>query len=262
MATTASSYPLARERNLILVSLLVLAAVAWGVVAWQSVTTDHDDHNAMQVPISGESMAAMDGDEQAMGTTESVSSTTAEASEDNHMGLTMGMGVPLFLAIWVAMMVAMMFPTAAPMILMFNRVHGGKRERGQPFVPTWVFVSSYLLVWTLFGAIAYGIAVGVEDIADRSEWIMDNAARLGGSILVLAGLYQLSPLKHLCLSKCRTPLNFILSSWRDGYGGSFRMGLEHGMYCLGCCWLLFCDTVPAWHDEHRSDGLDHVADLR
>ncbi len=202
MATTAS-YPLVRERNLILVSLLTLAAGGWGLVAWQSLSADEE-----------------------------------------MMGLTMGMGAPLFLAMWVAMMVAMMFPTAAPMILMFARVHAGKRERGQPFVPTWVFVSSYVAVWTAFGALAYTVAVGAERLADQSMWVMDNAARIGGGVLVLAGLYQLSPLKRSCLSKCRTPLDFILGSWRDGYGGSFRMGLEHGAYCLGCCWLLFVILFP------------------
>src|SRR3989337_816510 len=197
MATTAA-YPLTRERNLILASLLVLAATAWALLAWQSAMAD-----------------------------------------DDIMGLTMGMGAPLFMAIWVAMMVAMMFPTAAPMILTFARVHAGKRQRGQPFVPTWVFVSSYLAVWTLFGVLAYGAAVGAERLAEQSMWVMDNAARFGGGVLVLAGLYQLSPLKYACLSRCRTPLSFILGSWRDGYAGSFRMGLEHGAYCLRCCWLFF-----------------------
>jgi len=202
MATTAS-YPMPRERNLILASLLGLAAAAWGLVLWQAATADSE-----------------------------------------AMGLTMGMGAPLFLAIWVAMMVAMMFPTAAPMILTFARVHAGKRQRGQPFVPAWVFVSSYLVVWTVFGALAYAVAVGAEKAAGQSMWLMDNAARLGGGVLILAGLYQLSPLKRACLSKCRTPLDFILGSWRDGYGGSFRMGLEHGAYCLGCCWVLFVMLFP------------------
>jgi len=156
----------------------------------------------------------------------------------------MGLGAPLFIALWVAMMVAIMFPTAAPMILMFNKIHAQRRERGQSFVPTWVFVSSYLLVWSATGVLAYGLAVLGGELADRWMWLMDNAARIGGGVIVLAGLYQLSPLKNTCLSKCRTPVSFILHSWRDGYGGSFRMGLEHGIYCLGCCWLLFAILFP------------------
>jgi predicted metal-binding membrane protein len=156
----------------------------------------------------------------------------------------MGMGAALWLAIWVAMMVAIMSPTAAPMILMFAQVHASKRQREQPFVPTWVFVSAYLLIWALAGVIAYGAAVGVEGLASRWTWVMLNAGRIGGGILILAGLYQLSPLKQLCLAKCRSPLAFIMTSWRDGYAGAFRMGLEHGAYCLGCCWLLFVILFP------------------
>ena len=202
--TTTASYPMRRERNLILASLLVLAVVAWALLAWQARADDGQ-------------MA---------------------------MGLTMGMAAPLFIAMWAVMMVAMMFPASAPMILTFARVHTNKRERGQPFVPTWVFVSSYMVVWTLAGVLAYGAAVGVEQLAEQWAWLMNNAARLGGGVLVVAGLYQLSPLKRACLSKCQTPLGFILDSWREGYIGSFRMGLEHGVYCLGCCWLLFVILFP------------------
>lgn len=201
--TAADSYPMNRERNVILVLLLLLAAGAWALLIWQSV-------------IMGE----------------------------QAMSLTMGMGFPLFLAIWVAMMVAVMFPTAAPMILTFARVQSDKRQRGQAFVPTWIFTGSYLAVWSVVGILAFGGALAAEQLGKQSMWLVDNAARLGGGLLVLTGLYQLSPLKRSCLTKCRTPLGFILSSWRDGYGGAFRMGLEHGIYCLGCCWLLFAILFP------------------
>jgi len=194
---------LQRERSLILGGLLVLAALAWALLIWQSRTMSNQ-----------------------------------------AMGLTMGMSALLFIAIWIVMMVAMMFPTAAPMILMFSKIYTSKRQQELPFVPTWVFVSAYLLVWSLCGVVAYPLAVGIEQLAGQSMWLMDNAARLGGVVLLLAGLYQLSPLKDICLSKCRTPLQFILSSWHDGYGGAFRMGLEHGAFCLGCCWLLFVILFP------------------
>jgi predicted metal-binding membrane protein len=156
----------------------------------------------------------------------------------------MGMTIPLFLVAWVAMMVAMMFPTAAPMIMMFATVSTGKKQRGQTFVPTWIFVASYLLVWIAFGALAYGVAVGVDVLSRQSMWLMSNAPRVGGILLLSAGLYQLSPLKNLCLAKCRSPLSFILTSWRDGPAGAVRMGLKHGAYCLGCCWLLFAILFP------------------
>ena len=160
------------------------------------------------------------------------------------IGLTTGLTLPLFLLAWVAMMIAMMFPTAAPMILMFGRVAAGKQQRAQPFVPTWVFVSAYLVVWVGFGVVAYAAAAGLSTLATPSPWLMGNATRLGGAVLVVGGLYQLSPLKSLCLTMCRSPLSFLLTKWRDGYGGAFVMGLRHGAYCLGCCWLLFAILFP------------------
>jgi predicted metal-binding membrane protein len=157
---------------------------------------------------------------------------------------TMGVRAPLFLAIWVIMMVAMMFPTAAPMILTFHKVQAGKRQRGEAFVSTWIFVAAYLLVWGLSGVAAYFGALAAEAVAARAALSPATAARVGGTVLVAAGLYQLTPLKDLCLSKCRTPMTFIMTSWHDGAAGALRMGLLHGAYCLGCCWLLFIILFP------------------
>jgi predicted metal-binding membrane protein len=200
-----ASAHVSQQRKLILGLLLILAAASWVLLIWQSTTMNS----------------------QAMG-----------------MGLTMGMSAVLFIAIWVVMMIAMMFPTAAPMILMFTAIYASKRQTSQTFVPTWVFVSAYLLIWTLFGIVAYPLALGAERLAGQSMWLMTNVSRISGALLVVAGLYQLSPLKSICLAKCRTPLQFILSSWRDGYGGAFYMGFLHGSYCLGCCWFLFVILFP------------------
>ena len=185
--------------------LLALSAAAWTALVWQGAGTDMD--RAM----------------------------------DSH---TMGLRAPLFLAIWIIMMVAMMFPTAAPMILTFHRVQAGKRQRGEAFVSTWIFVASYLLVWGLSGVAAYVGALAAEAVAARTALSPATAARVGGTLLIAAGLYQLTPLKDLCLSKCRTPITFIMTSWRDGPAGALRMGLLHGAYCLGCCWLLFVILFP------------------
>ncbi len=197
---------LPRQRNLILGVLLLLAAGAWVVLIRQATM----------------------GNEMVMGA----------------RGPTMGMAAPLFLAIWCVMMVAIMFPTAAPMILMFAAIAAGKRQRGLPFAPTWIFVSAYLLVWSLVGIAAYALALGIERLAATSPWVSVHGAQVGGAFIILAGIYQLSPLKHVCLAKCRTPLQFVLGSWRDGRGGAFRMGVMHGAYCLGCCWLLFLILFP------------------
>lgn len=166
------------------------------------------------------------------------------AGMDGDMSLTMGLGAPLFIALWVAMMVAIMYPTAAPMIMAFARVHQDRRSRGDTFVPPWVFAGSYMLLWSAVGVVAYVLAVAGDELANQSGWVMDNAARLGGVFLVAGGLYQLTPIKNVCLNKCRTPMSFLLNSWREGTGGAFRMGLEHGAYCLGCCWLLFLILFP------------------
>ncbi|TPJ62808.1 DUF2182 domain-containing protein [Mesorhizobium sp. B2-7-1] len=157
---------------------------------------------------------------------------------------TMGMTAPLFLAVWIVMMIAMMFPTAAPMILTFHQVQAAKRGRGGTFVSTWVFVAGYMLVWSAIGVLAFAGAAGVEMLGERTEMSTATAARIGGVLLGVAGAYQLSPLKDLCLAKCRTPMGFILTSWRDGRWGAARMGVEHGAFCLGCCWLLFLALFP------------------
>ncbi len=157
---------------------------------------------------------------------------------------TMALSAPMFLTVWIVMMVAMMFPTAAPMILTFHQVQAGKRQRGEAFVATWIFVAAYVLLWTLAGLAAYLGVVVAEAAATRFVLRPTTAARIGGAILVAAGLYQLTPLKALCLSKCRTPIGFIMSCWSDGKLGALRMGWLHGAYCLGCCWLLFVILFP------------------
>ena len=208
----AKTMPRRHERFVILGVLLALAALAWVLVIGQALS------------LRGVSMGGT-----GMG---------------QSPGLTMGMGVVVFLAIWVAMMVAMMFPSAAPMVLMFSAIAAGQRQRGQRFVPTWVFVAGYLIVWTLAGVAAYLAALGLDALAAHSMPLMASAGRIGGGLLVIAGLYQLSPLKHICLAKCRTPTQFLMTAWRSGSSGALRMGIEHGVYCLGCCWLLFAILFP------------------
>src|SRR6266567_1318864 len=160
------------------------------------------------------------------------------------MGLTMGMGIVLFLAVWVVMMVAMMFPATAPMNLAFARVQRERHSGGRAFVPPWIFVGAYLLIWTLFGVLAYLGANAASELAQQIPWLMLNATRIGGSILVLAGLYQFTHCKRACLATCCLPQHFLLEGWRDGRAGAFRMGLSHGLYCLGANWLLFVLLFP------------------
>lgn len=134
------------------------------------------------------------------------------------------------------MMAAMMLPGAAPMILVFGTVYRKKRERGDAFIPTWVFVAGYLLVWTAFGAYAYGFGL----VGDRATPILREwGPRLAAASMLAAAAYQFTPLKQRCLAHCRSPLAFVMHHWRPGIGGALRMGAEHGVYCVGCCWVLF-----------------------
>jgi predicted metal-binding membrane protein len=144
----------------------------------------------------------------------------------------------LMLAMWAVMMVAMMTPSAAPMILMFAQVHRGRRERRDPSLPTGLFLLGYLLVWGLFGAGATLAQWGLHSTLLLSDGMKVASPALGAGLLLAAGLYQWTPLKEACLRRCRTPLGFVMSEWREGARGAVVMGLRHGMYCAGCCWSL------------------------
>jgi predicted metal-binding membrane protein len=146
--------------------------------------------------------------------------------------------------LWVLMMVAMMLASAAPMILTFHKIQAERGESGGALISTWVFVAGYLLVWTLAGIAAYWGTLATEMIAVVAALSPAAEARIGGIMLVAAGFYQLTPLKERCLFKCRTPIAFLTKSWRDGVTGALHMGLLHGAYCLGCCWLLFVILFP------------------
>jgi predicted metal-binding membrane protein len=146
--------------------------------------------------------------------------------------------VALNVAIWWVMMIGMMVPSAMPMILIFAAVSRSKRARGKPFVPTAVFAAVYLIAWGVFGLAATFAEWSLEQAALISPEAQRVGPGLGAGITIAAGVYQLMPLKNVCLAHCRTPLNFVLNHWREGAPGAVRMGLEHGFYCLGCCWVL------------------------
>ncbi|MEP6909192.1 MAG: DUF2182 domain-containing protein [Actinomycetota bacterium] len=163
---------------------------------------------------------------------------------DRMRGMDAGPGTDLgglgwFVGIWVTMMAAMMLPSVAPMVLTFARVSKERSSRGQAaFVPTWVFLTGYLAAWTAYGLLAYGAFRVVNALAGGAlEWHRAGPYVAGGAIIA-AGLYQLTPLKDVCLRHCRTPLHFLLHGWHDGAVGAVRMGVVHGLYCVGCCWGL------------------------
>lgn len=144
----------------------------------------------------------------------------------------------LTFAMWAVMMVGMMLPGAAPMILTFAALHRREPAVRDRWMPTTLFASGYLAVWTGFSLAATLLQWGLERLALLSPMTMATGTLLGGALFVAAGFYQFTPLKRACLRHCRSPFAFLLNRWRDGRAEAFAMGIEHGAYCLGCCWLL------------------------
>ena len=137
-----------------------------------------------------------------------------------------------FLRVWIVMMAAMMFPSVAPTVALYSRM---TRQRS-PLPPS-CSQPATSLTWTAAGVLAFASAPPGLDRGDFFAW--DRAGRwVAGATLFVAAVYQLTPLKDVCLGKCRSPLGFLLGSWRDGPSGAFRMGTKNGAWCVGCCWAL------------------------
>ncbi|HEY6549949.1 MAG TPA: DUF2182 domain-containing protein [Solirubrobacterales bacterium] len=165
---------------------------------------------------------------------------------DNTRGMDMGPGSDLgslsfYVGAWVLMMAAMMFPSIAPMArayALIERSRHARRGLGEPSAEIVAFVAGYLLTWTAFGIAAYAI-FDLGRALDVHAFSWDRGGPyLAGGVILVAALYQLTPLKDACLNKCRSPLDFLTERWRDGVGGALRLGLEHGAWCVGCCWAL------------------------
>jgi predicted metal-binding membrane protein len=160
------------------------------------------------------------------------------------MGMTMDMpwsatDVFFTFAMWTVMMVGMMAPSALPMLLLFAAARAGRGKRGVSLA-TLTFGLGYIAVWTGFSVSAALAQWGLHQAALLSAEMASSSGRLTGAILIAAGAYQLTPWKSRCLTLCRSPLGFLMTNWRDGTTGAFRMGFRHGAYCLGCCWALMC----------------------
>jgi predicted metal-binding membrane protein len=197
---------LKRDRTIVLAGVAGLSALAWAyllALAWRM------PHREMAMAMAMPHMQAW------------------EATE-----------VLLTWVMWAVMMVAMMTPSAAPMILMFATVNRRRRGQQGPFVPTMGFLLGYLLVWGGFSVVATLAQWGLHTAALLSPMMVSTSPMLGGLLLLAAGLFQWTPLKSTCLTQCRSPLGFLMTEWREGAWGALLMGLRHGRYCVGCCWVL------------------------
>lgn len=162
------------------------------------------------------------------------------ADELHHDGLIGGgrgmwLGAILFLLSWQVMIAAMMLPSSLPLIRLFNRTAASQPRAN---VVRASFLAAYAMVWTTFGALAFAGDVALHRVVENWDWLADRGWLIGGSVLILAGALQFSDLKERCLRECRHPGAFLLRHYRHGAGEAFRIGREHGVFCLGCCWAL------------------------
>jgi predicted metal-binding membrane protein len=144
----------------------------------------------------------------------------------------------LRLAMWAVMMVAMMVPTAAPMTMLYAAVARKAAAERNPLTSTSIFVGGYIAMWAIFSLVATIAQHALDQAALLSPMMVSTSAGLGATLLIAAGIYQLTPLKNACLRNCRAPAHFLSRYWRAGDMGAFRMGLRLGAYCVGCCWIL------------------------
>lgn len=140
---------------------------------------------------------------------------------------------------WAIMMIAMMLPSAAPMILVFTAMNRKRRPDARtPHVNTALFAAGYLMMWSGFSVAAAAAQWTLQHVALMAPATMTVAPHVGAALLIVAAIYQVTPFKYACLARCQTPFGFLMAEWRDGDAGAFLMGVRHGLFCLGCCWLL------------------------
>ena len=237
---------LRRDRLVVVTALVTVIVAAWiYVLAGAGMGMSAFEMTAMARTPAG--MAPTGGDMPGLGESDMPGMVMGEgpsgAMQDMAMAAmapmawTPGYAVLMFFMWWI-MMMAMMLPSAAPMVLLFAMVNRKQREKGAPYVPTAIFAAGYLLVWGAFSLAAVAAQWGLERSGLLSSMMASTSVLLGAGLLIAAGLYQLTPLKHACLRHCRSPIFFISHHWRPGDLGALRMGVEHGTFCTGCCWFL------------------------
>ena len=232
---------LKRDRMVVIVGLVTVIALSWIYILQGA------GMNMTALEMTGTNMSAGDSADMVMEGRQGGSIASNKGPDEAmHMGkgamLKPAAWTPnyavLMVVMWWVMMMAMMLPSAAPMILIFALVNRKQRAKGASFVPTVVFAAGYIVAWGGFSVLAASLQWGLEGAALLSSMMASTSALFGGILLITAGIYQLSPLKQACLKHCRGPIQFLTHHWRPGAFGAFRMGVEHGLYCLGCCWFL------------------------
>ena len=146
---------------------------------------------------------------------------------------------------WIIMMIAMMSPSIIPTVLMFATVNKSKQKNDLQFTPTYIFYFGYLIAWIIYSIIISTIQYPLHQVSLMNPMMSSINNYLSGIVLIIAGIYQLTPYKNVCLDKCRSPLSLVMANWKDGNLGALRMGLGHGFYCVFCCWFLMAILLVA-----------------
>jgi predicted metal-binding membrane protein len=237
-ADTALESLLRRDRVIVAASLAALTVIAWTYTLWLAAAMSGDG-----MSMSGPGMGA----DMRMDPAMEMDGMEMEAGAAPSLGTVLGISprpwspveAGVTLTMWIVMMVGMMLPSATPMVLLYARVGRQSRKEGKPFAATGFFAGGYLLAW-----------VGFALAATLGQWLMEgtllspalaSASRIfSGAVLIVAGLYQWTPLKDACLSQCQTPIVFLQrhGGFRRDPAGAVGLGLRHGLYCIGCCWAL------------------------
>ncbi|RUY09503.1 DUF2182 domain-containing protein [Mesorhizobium sp. M7A.F.Ca.US.005.03.2.1] len=237
MGDTALEAVLRRDRAVVMAALVVIAVLAWAYVLW--LATDMVMPGSALPDSGGGDMAGMD-------------MSNMDGSNMGMGGMDMGAAVApgirawaladfaFTFTMWAAMMVGMMTPSVAPMLLLYAGVGRKARADGRPIASTGWFFAGYLAVWAVFSLVATGAQWLLARLALLDPSMATGSAVLGGLVLIAAGLYQWTPMKGVCLRQCQAPIAFLAGhgGFRSAPLGALRLGIDHGAYCLGCCWAL------------------------
>jgi len=237
MSDTALEAVLRRDRTVVTAALVVIAVLAWAYVLW--LAADMTMPNAVTQSAASGDMGGMDMSGTDMGSMDMGSMDMGAAVAPGFRAWA-PVDFAFIFAMWAVMMIGMMTPSVAPMVLLYAGVGRKARAGGRPIASTAWFFTGYLLVWVAFSVAATGAQWLLASLGLLSPMMATNSTILGGLVLIAAGLYQWAPLKGVCLRQCQAPIAFLAShgGFRSDPPGALRFGIDHGAYCLGCCWAL------------------------
>ena len=251
--STVMKSVLQRDRVVVLAALIAVTALSWWYLIDMARDMGDMDMSSMDMPedasamdMSGTNMEIPMPADAGMGEMDMGSAMPVDSGSDDAKPMAMDMmqiqaWTPAYFAMmflmWAIMMVGMMVPSAAPMLLTYTGFIRNQ-DGASPYRSAAAFLGGYLFVWTAFSLAATTLQWGLDTAALLSPMMVSTSPWLGAGLLIAAGIFQLTPWKDACLVHCRSPLQFFMQHWRKGTSGAFQMGLHHGAFCLGCCWLL------------------------